>query len=112
VVEGTDGGDGVVVDMCHQARPEVERGIRGRVSAFVELGWEHVAVHLHSMFRPLTPPFTGAGRVKRRTYNNSRREAGARETRRSIVASARELFVDLGYPATTFSAVADGAGVS
>lgn len=50
--------------------------------------------------------------VKRRSYDNSRREAGARETRRSIVAAASELFLKLGYPATTFSAVAEGAGVS
>jgi AcrR family transcriptional regulator len=51
-------------------------------------------------------------RVKRRSYDNSRREAGARETRLRIVRAARELFVDLGYPATTFGAIADGAGVS
>src|SRR5580658_8459472 len=50
--------------------------------------------------------------VKRRTYNNSRREEGARQTRRAIVASAQVLFVEHGYPATTFSAIADGAGVS
>ena len=50
--------------------------------------------------------------VKRRSYDNSRREAGARQTRRSIVAAARDLFVDLGYPATTFSGVAERAGVS
>src|SRR5580658_881742 len=49
---------------------------------------------------------------KRRTYNNSRREEGARQTRRAIVASAQALFVEHGYPATTFSAIADGAGVS
>jgi AcrR family transcriptional regulator len=52
------------------------------------------------------------GPVKRRSYDNSRREAGARETRRSIVAAARELFIELGYPATTFAAVAERAGVS
>jgi AcrR family transcriptional regulator len=50
--------------------------------------------------------------VKRRSYDNSRREAAARETRRAIVDSARELFIANGYPATTFSSVADGAGVS
>jgi AcrR family transcriptional regulator len=53
-----------------------------------------------------------ADHVKRRSYDNSRREAGARETRLRIVTAARELFVDLGYPATTFSAIADRAGVS
>jgi TetR/AcrR family transcriptional regulator, regulator of autoinduction and epiphytic fitness len=51
-------------------------------------------------------------RVKRRSYDNSRRQAAARETRRSIVEAARELFVDLGYPATTFGAIADSSGVS
>jgi len=53
-----------------------------------------------------------AAAVQRRPYDNSRREEGARETRRSIVAAARELFVTSGYPATTFAAVAEGAGVS
>jgi TetR/AcrR family transcriptional regulator, regulator of autoinduction and epiphytic fitness len=53
-----------------------------------------------------------AGPVKRRTYDNSRREAGARETRQRIVAAGRELFVDLGYPATTFAAIAGRAGMS
>jgi AcrR family transcriptional regulator len=48
----------------------------------------------------------------RPVYDNSRREAAARETRRSIVSSARNLFISIGYPATTFPSVADGAGVS
>ena len=52
------------------------------------------------------------GPVKRRSYDNSRREAGARQTRRSIVVAARELFVRTSYPATTFPAIADAAGVS
>ena len=52
------------------------------------------------------------GPVKRRSYDNTRREEGARQTRRSIVAAARELFVGTGYPATTFPAIADEAGVS
>jgi AcrR family transcriptional regulator len=53
-----------------------------------------------------------AGTVKRRSYDNSRRVAGARETRQNIVSAARDLFVSLGYPVATFSAVADAAGVS
>lgn len=53
-----------------------------------------------------------ADAVKRRSYDNSRREAAARETRRDIVAAARQLFVDLAYPATTFLAIARQAGVS
>jgi TetR/AcrR family transcriptional regulator of autoinduction and epiphytic fitness len=52
------------------------------------------------------------GPVKRRSYDNSRREQSARETRRAIVSSARERFISAGYPATTFPAVAEGAGVS
>src|SRR5580704_8119987 len=51
-------------------------------------------------------------RVKRRSYDNSRRQARARETRRSIVEAARQLFVDIGYPATTFGAIADASSVS
>lgn len=50
--------------------------------------------------------------VTRRSYDNSRREAGARETRRSIVSAARELFVEVGYPSSTFSTIADRAEVS
>src|ERR1039457_5634726 len=50
--------------------------------------------------------------VKRRSYDNSRREERARETRRSIVAAARELFVEVGYPSATFSTIADHAKVS
>jgi TetR/AcrR family transcriptional regulator of autoinduction and epiphytic fitness len=50
--------------------------------------------------------------VKRRAYDNSRRQAGAHETKRVIVAAAEDLFVALGYPATTFSAIAQRAGVS
>ncbi|HEV8065835.1 MAG TPA: helix-turn-helix domain-containing protein, partial [Acidimicrobiales bacterium] len=53
-----------------------------------------------------------SGPVKRRPYDNSRREAAARQTRRSIVAAARQLFVTLGYPSTTFATIADSAGVS
>jgi AcrR family transcriptional regulator len=52
------------------------------------------------------------GPVKRRSYDNSRRAAGARQTRHSIVVAARDLFVRSGYPATTFPAIADAAGVS
>lgn len=53
-----------------------------------------------------------SGPVKRRSYDNSRREEGARQTRLSIVAAAQELFVENGYPATTFPAIAERAGVS
>jgi AcrR family transcriptional regulator len=50
--------------------------------------------------------------VKRRGYDNSRREAGARQTRRSIAAAAHALFIAQGYPATTIPAIAETAGVS
>jgi AcrR family transcriptional regulator len=50
--------------------------------------------------------------VKGRSYDNSRREAGARETRRAIVQAAWGLFVDLRYSATTFAAIGERAGVS
>jgi AcrR family transcriptional regulator len=50
--------------------------------------------------------------VKKRSYDNSRRRATARDTRRSIVSAAQDLFVDLGYPNATFSAIAERAGVS
>src|ERR1700678_532295 len=50
--------------------------------------------------------------VKRRSYDNTRREAGARQTRRTIVTAAQKLFVELGYPVASFPAIADEAGVS
>jgi AcrR family transcriptional regulator len=50
--------------------------------------------------------------VKRRPYDNSRREAGARQTRQNIVAAARTLFVEIGYPAATFASIAERAAVS
>jgi AcrR family transcriptional regulator len=50
--------------------------------------------------------------VKTRGYDNSRREAAARATRRAVTTAALELFVQQGYPATTLKAVAERAGVS
>jgi TetR/AcrR family transcriptional regulator of autoinduction and epiphytic fitness len=50
--------------------------------------------------------------VKTRAYDNSRRTDAARLTRRAVVAAASDLFVDLGYPATTLAAIAERAGVS
>jgi AcrR family transcriptional regulator len=50
--------------------------------------------------------------VKPRRYDNSRRTETAQQTRRSIVAAARELFVEVGYPGATLVAVAGRAGVS
>ncbi len=48
----------------------------------------------------------------RRTYRSPRREKQARETRRRILASARELFVERGYGGATMEAIAEGAGVA
>jgi AcrR family transcriptional regulator len=47
--------------------------------------------------------------VKRRRYDNSRRQAQARATRADIVAAARRLFTGHGYPATTIEAIGEAA---
>jgi TetR/AcrR family transcriptional regulator, regulator of autoinduction and epiphytic fitness len=49
--------------------------------------------------------------VKRR-YSSARRDAQARETRRSILDAAHELFVATGYAATTIQAIATRGGVA
>jgi AcrR family transcriptional regulator len=46
--------------------------------------------------------------VKRR-YDNSRREAQARATRRRVIEAAQRLFTRHGYPATTLEAIAEAA---
>jgi AcrR family transcriptional regulator len=55
-----------------------------------------------------------ADRVKppRRAYSSPLRADQAQRTRRRILESARELFVDRGYARTTVAAVAEDAGVS
>jgi AcrR family transcriptional regulator len=55
-----------------------------------------------------------AGQVKppRRAYSSPLRADQAQRTRRRILESARELFVDRGYAGTTVAAVAEDAGVS
>jgi AcrR family transcriptional regulator len=50
--------------------------------------------------------------VKRRAYDSSRRQAQARETQRSVLQSAHDLFVSQGYGRTTMADVARAAGVS
>jgi TetR/AcrR family transcriptional regulator of autoinduction and epiphytic fitness len=50
--------------------------------------------------------------VVKRPYDASRRQAQARQTRRTILAAAGRLFVDRGYAATTLAAVATEAGVA
>lgn len=47
--------------------------------------------------------------VKRRRYDNSRRQAQTRATRAEVIITARRLFVQRGYPATTIDAIADAA---
>ena len=51
-------------------------------------------------------------RPVKRAYDNSGREAAARETRRAVVQAARGLFLDRGYASTTLAQVAERAGVS
>jgi len=48
----------------------------------------------------------------KRSYSSAKREAQARETRRSILDAAHELFVANGFAATTVQAIADQAGVA
>jgi AcrR family transcriptional regulator len=48
----------------------------------------------------------------KRPYSSAKREAQARETRRSILEAAGSLFVGTGYTATTIQAVAEKAGVA
>jgi AcrR family transcriptional regulator len=49
--------------------------------------------------------------VKRRRYNNARRQAQARATRADVVQAARMLFLHRGYPATTVEAIGAAADV-
>lgn len=53
-----------------------------------------------------------AGDVKRRSYDSSRRQEQARETRLAVVRAAGELFVEQGYGRTTMADVARAAAVS
>jgi len=48
----------------------------------------------------------------KRSYSSPRRDAQARQTRRSILDAASELFVATGYAATTIQAIAERAGVA
>jgi AcrR family transcriptional regulator len=51
------------------------------------------------------------GPVKRR-YDNSRRQAQARDTRLRILEAAKALFIEHGYPATTLETIAGAADTS
>ncbi len=55
---------------------------------------------------------TGGPRVKRRTYDASRRRDAAVSRRSAIVGAAERRFLSDGYAATTIAAVAADAGVS
>jgi AcrR family transcriptional regulator len=48
----------------------------------------------------------------KRLYDGSRREAQSRDMRRHIVETARPLFLELGYAATSMRRLAESAGVS
>jgi AcrR family transcriptional regulator len=50
--------------------------------------------------------------VKKRPYDNTRRQAQVRATRLQIIEAARALFIEHGYPATTLEAIAAAAGTS
>jgi AcrR family transcriptional regulator len=49
---------------------------------------------------------------KRRAYNSSLRREAAQATRRSIIDSAKRLFLERGYAGTTMPAIADAAGIA
>lgn len=51
-------------------------------------------------------------RTVKRPYDSSRRQEQAQETRRRILAAARELFVGQGYGNTTMVRIAEAAGVA
>lgn len=51
-------------------------------------------------------------RPVKRTYDSSRRQAQARQTRREILGAAHDLFVEQGYGRTTITDIARAAGVS
>ena len=48
----------------------------------------------------------------KRTYDNSRREANVRAARVQVIAAAKELLIERGYPATTLEQIADQADTS
>jgi TetR/AcrR family transcriptional regulator of autoinduction and epiphytic fitness len=48
----------------------------------------------------------------RRPYRSTRRQAQARQTRRQILAAARDLFIEKGYNGATLEAIARQAGVA
>jgi AcrR family transcriptional regulator len=50
--------------------------------------------------------------VKKRPYDNTRRQAQVRATRRQIIEAAKALFIEHGYPATTLEAIAAAADTS
>lgn len=52
------------------------------------------------------------GNTEKRSYRSQKRTEQARETRRQILAAARDLFVVSGYSGTTVDAIARGAGVA
>ena len=69
--------------------------------------------HLHSVDELLYSLDCYSNHVSvKRSYSSAKREAQARETRRSILDAAHDLFVAHGFAATTIQAIADQAGVA
>jgi AcrR family transcriptional regulator len=52
------------------------------------------------------------GDVKRRPYNATNRQATSRETKRRIIAAARQTIIERGYRGATVSTIADRANVN
>ena len=57
-------------------------------------------------------PAVNGALPRSRSYDASRRQEAAEESRKQVLAQARALFLDRGYGRTTISAIAHAAGVS
>jgi AcrR family transcriptional regulator len=53
-----------------------------------------------------------AKEVKRRPYDGANRQARSQATRKRVLAAAREVMVERGYPGTTVAVIAEQAGVN
>jgi AcrR family transcriptional regulator len=62
--------------------------------------------------RPVRRGVVSGGVKTSRPYRSAARKAAALQTRRAIIASAGELFLERGFSATTVPAIAEHAGVS
>jgi AcrR family transcriptional regulator len=64
------------------------------------------------MRNDVNPPSSTSDQPATRRYDASRRRLAATETRRSVLAAAREMFLARGYAGTTMPAIAEAAGVA